>query len=80
MPFGTLELLQLEDIKNELDFLNWIENNFASYRESYKAFYEYFQLILAQDKDEFITKLKENKELHSDVVESIEKHSIMETF
>ena len=64
IPFGTSELLKLEFIDNEKDFHEWIEIIYPIYRESYKAFFNYFNLNNPDEKSALIIDLESNINLH----------------
>lgn len=74
IPFGTIELLKLENIVNEKDFYNWIEKNYSTYRESYKSFYIYFKIDNKEERKSFIEELKKNKVVHPDVIQALTVH------
>lgn len=43
LPFGFSDLLKLEMIDNEVDYLNWAEEIYPAYRATFKVFYDFFQ-------------------------------------
>jgi len=77
IPFGSPELLMLENINNESDLYEWIEINYPIYRESYKAFFNYFNMDSIQDSNSFILELENNIYLHPDVKKAIKTHISM---
>lgn len=77
VPFGTDKLLALEKIETEKVYREWLEENYASYRASYKAFFQYFNLTKVKDRPEFILELEENLLLHPEVKRAIKTHHIV---
>jgi hypothetical protein len=75
IPFGTKELLKLENTKTEDDFAEWIEDNYSSYRESYKALFEYFNTVKIEDRQQYICKLENKTSLHPEIITSLKAHN-----
>jgi hypothetical protein len=75
IPFGTSKLLELETIYSYDGFMQWVEEAYAPYRESYKAFHEY-DLISMHEKGEYIDKLGAVENLHPGVKSAIRSHYI----
>lgn len=75
LPFGTDKLLKLEEVKTESEFAEWIEEIYPSYRESYKAFFEYFHTVRIENRKQYIMELESKTNLHPEVLEAIKAHN-----
>lgn len=74
MPFGCDKLLLLENIDDENDFYKWVNQNYAAFRESYKALFEYFNIDDNFKRVNYLSKLEGISNLHPDILETLKAH------
>ena len=74
-PFGSMELLKVENIINEEDFTIWLENIYPSYRESYKAINSYFKLEKTKQRFLLICELEKTPILNPEVLSALKLHN-----
>lgn len=74
-PFGTKELLSLEEIVTEKDYLDFIESIYPMYRTSYKALNHYFSLASDEARLDYVQQILEIKNLHPEIIKAIQSHA-----
>lgn len=74
-PFGTKELLCLEQITTEKDYLDFIESIYPIYRNSYKALNQYFNLVSYEARLDYAQQVAEMRSLHPEIIKAIKSHA-----
>ncbi len=73
--FGTLKLLEIENITDYDEFINWSEEVYPVYRGNYKLMYEYFETDDTAKRVKLLENAKKVVHINPEVIESLLVHN-----
>lgn len=74
IPFGTNDLLKVENIDNKVDFLKWANDIYPTYRLNYKLLNSYIENKNSNERNRLISESKSDPLINPEVLSAISIH------